>query len=253
MRLTSKSLLLGIILSALLASSVLGGSLDHNFQQGNELYSNGEFHQAAAEYEMVLQAGYQSPELYFNLGNAYFRDGNLGLAIKNYIKARRLSPRDDDIKANLEFARKYAIDKIELNEQTIILDYISDFFNSFSLTEISWLTAGLYLILIASLFAGVLYKWIPMPTPLLTVIIVFFVIGATFPGVKLDRDVLNRNGVITTDQIDIKNGPGDDYKTQFTAHAGLVFNIEREESGYYLVNFENRLKGWIDKSAVAEI
>jgi tetratricopeptide (TPR) repeat protein len=232
---------------------VLSGTLDYNFKKGNEFYTNGKYVEAAREYEMVIAGGYESAELYYNLGNSYFREGQLGLAIMNYIRAQRLDPGDDDIKANLEFARQFAIDKIEISEETILLDYINGLFNSFTLNGITWLTLALYVITLAIVLIRFIYCRYHIPTPVFVLSLILFVVGAIFTGVKLDRDVLTRQGVVLVQQADVKNGPGEDFNTKFTAHAGLVFKIEQEEAGYYWVNFENRLKGWIPKSVAAEI
>lgn len=235
------------------ASPAVAGSFDHNFEQGNRFYTEGDLGKAIEEYEKILAAGYHSPELYYNLGNAYFRQGQLGLAIMNYIRGRRLDPRDDDIRANLEFARQFAIDKIEVTEETIILEYINRFFDSFSLNEITWLAAILYVMTAACLLIRFIYRWYHIPTPLIIAVLVLFLASGVFTGVKLDRDILTRKGVVLAQQAEVRSGPGEDFSAKFTAHAGLIFNIEREEAGYYWVNFENRLKGWIGKAVAGEI
>ncbi|MCK5127471.1 MAG: tetratricopeptide repeat protein [candidate division Zixibacteria bacterium] len=237
----------------LFTSLLIAGTLDHNFETGNDYYSNGDYKGAIAEYEKVIQAGYQSPELYYNLGNSYFREGLLGQAIGNYIRAKRLDPRDDDIEANLSFARKFAIDKMEVTEETVFFEYINRFFDSFSLKESTWLSGILLIILISVIITSRIYRRIHIASPFLVLLIVVFATSSIITGVKLDRDVLTRTGVVIFEQIEVQNGPGEDYNVQFTAHAGLICKIEREESGYYLVNFENRLKGWISTKAVSEI
>jgi tetratricopeptide (TPR) repeat protein len=234
-------------------SRALSVTLDYNFDKGNELYSAGDYAGAAGEYEKVISAGYESAELYYNLGNAYFREGQLGLAIANYIRAQRLDPGDEDIAANLEFARQFTIDKIEVSEETIVLDYIDRFFNSFTLNGIAWITAVLYVLTMTIILLRFVYRRFHIATPVFVLILSLFTVGAVFTGVKLDRDVLTRQGVVVDQQADVKNGPGENFNTKFTAHAGLVFEIEQEEAGYYWVNFENRLKGWIPKSVAVEI
>jgi uncharacterized protein YgiM (DUF1202 family) len=92
-----------------------------------------------------------------------------------------------------------------------------------------------------------------MPMPIFLAVLALFILAAVFTVVKIDRDVLTRKGVVLADQAEVKSGPGEDFKTKFTAHAGLTFNIERVEADYYWVNFENRLKGWIYKQAATEI
>ena len=75
------------------------------FDQVNKLYEEGKFTEAAAAYEKMLRQGQDSPALYFNLGNALFKAGQVGRAVLNYRLAGRLAPRDPDIRANLKFAR----------------------------------------------------------------------------------------------------------------------------------------------------
>lgn len=249
-----KALLIILLLCCFLpVASSAASSLDHNIEQGNKYYTDGDLQAAIAEYEKVITAGYESAQLYYNLGNAYFRDGQLGLAIMNYVRAKRLAPRDEDIQANLEFAHRFAVDRIEVTEQTIVLDFINKFFDSFTLNEITVIAAVLYVLTMCLLLLRFIYRKIYIPMPVFSVVVLLFIIAAVFTGVKVDRDVLVRQGVVLVQETEIKSGPGEDFNTKFSVHAGLMFNIEREEAGYYWVNFENRLKGWIQKSAAAEI
>ena len=75
------------------------------FDQANKLYEEGKFSEAAAAYDKMLEQGEAAPALYFNLGNALFKAGQVGRAVLNYRLAERLAPRDPDIRANLKFAR----------------------------------------------------------------------------------------------------------------------------------------------------
>src|SRR5215468_6877297 len=75
------------------------------FFRANHLYADGRYADAAAEYEHVLESGVASANLYFNLGNAYLKAGDVGRAVLAYERARRLAPGDPDVRANLAFAR----------------------------------------------------------------------------------------------------------------------------------------------------
>lgn len=75
------------------------------FEEANRLYEQAKYEEAAAAYLKILDGGVVSPAIYFNLGNAYFKSGQLGRAIVSYRKAQRLAPRDPDIRANLQFVR----------------------------------------------------------------------------------------------------------------------------------------------------
>src|SRR5688500_8636546 len=76
-----------------------------DFESANRLYEKGDYAGAAAGYQSVVQSGKASAEVYFNLGNAHFKNGQIGKAIASYRRAQELTPRDPDIRANLNFAR----------------------------------------------------------------------------------------------------------------------------------------------------
>ena len=82
-------------------------------QSGNTFYQKENYEAAAKEYESVLENGYESAPLYYNLGNSYFRLNELGKAILNYEKALKLEPGDEDVIYNLRIAEARTIDKIQ--------------------------------------------------------------------------------------------------------------------------------------------
>jgi len=82
--------------------------LNRVFEQAAEAYNAGEVEQAIALYRQLLERGYYSDALFFNLGNAYFKNGSPGRAILHYRRASYLSPRDPDIEANSQFALESA-------------------------------------------------------------------------------------------------------------------------------------------------
>jgi tetratricopeptide (TPR) repeat protein len=76
------------------------------FDRANRLYEEGKYTDAIQAYQALQDQSLTSPALFFNLGNAYFKSGQIGRAIANYRLAQRLAPRDPDIRANLRFARQ---------------------------------------------------------------------------------------------------------------------------------------------------
>ena len=82
------------------------------FDEGNRRYQEGDYTGAVELYERILESGLESGELHYNLGNAWFRLGEIGPAILHYERARRIMPRDDDLEANLELARSLTVDRV---------------------------------------------------------------------------------------------------------------------------------------------
>ena len=103
--------LLAAVLLGLLTPAVCAGQ-DAFLDEGNQRYHEGDFDGALASYVQILDSGLESGELYYNIGNTYFKLSNLGPAILYYERARRLMPGDDDLLANLELARSLTIDDV---------------------------------------------------------------------------------------------------------------------------------------------
>ena len=82
------------------------------FDEGNRRYREGDYAGAVELYGRILESGVESGELHYNLGNAWFRLGELGPAILHYERARRIMPRDDDLGTNLELARSLTVDQV---------------------------------------------------------------------------------------------------------------------------------------------
>lgn len=106
---------------ALLAATALGLPVPPSplsaqqalFDEGNRLYQEGDFSAAAASYSAVLEGGFESAEVYYNLGNAHFRLGDVAHAVLNYERAARLDPANEDIRANLALVTRMLQDRIE--------------------------------------------------------------------------------------------------------------------------------------------
>ncbi|MBL7471898.1 tetratricopeptide repeat protein [Robertkochia sediminum] len=88
------------------------------FETGNELYNQGEYQAAIDTYKEILAAGEHSPEVYFNMGNAYYKMDRIAPSILYYEKALFLDPDDEDVKVNLAYARNMTIDDIDALPKT---------------------------------------------------------------------------------------------------------------------------------------
>ncbi len=108
-----KKLAIIILLFISLGLYAASPQLQQIISRANDLYARKQYDSALVLYKSVLQKGWQAPELYYNIGNVYFRKGNLPEAIVFYERAYRLDPANDKIKHNLLFARQFVQDKFE--------------------------------------------------------------------------------------------------------------------------------------------
>ena len=127
---------LWICLLSLISLPVLAQSVTATFDNANKLYEQGKFAEAAALYEKLLQSGHVADALYFNMGNAFFKGGQIGRAIAAYVQAQRIAPRDPDVRANLQFARN------QVQGPTFLPERFSRWLGKLTLNEWTWLAAG---------------------------------------------------------------------------------------------------------------
>ena len=114
---------------------------------GNDLLSSAEkaydsknYKEAIIDYEKLLASGFKSYQLYFNLGNSYYRDKQLGKAIYHYELARKLDPNDEDVRINLGIAAAKTVDKIDSKENFFIAAVKTNVLASFDTHGWAWLS-----------------------------------------------------------------------------------------------------------------
>src|SRR3954470_2052187 len=93
--------------------SLFGNDL---LQQADKTYDSRKYGEAIQCYEKLISEGFKAHQLYFNLGNAYYRDGQIGKAIYNYELALKMEPNDEDVRINLGIAASKTIDKVDSKE-----------------------------------------------------------------------------------------------------------------------------------------
>ena len=240
-----------LIILLLLPAGLFAG-VDDDFRAAISLYDQGKFGESATSFQGIIDKGYSSPQLFYNAGCAYYKAGRIGLAIANFRRAERLSPEDADIKANLEFARLYTVDKIEADQKGIFQSQIDNVLNVLSPNQYFLIS----LLALAAIFALLALKRMGKvnigSTTIAGLSLVVVLSGAAMVFV-LQHNFLTEEGVITVEQTEIMSGPGSDFELQFEAHEGLMFQILESRPDYYLALFANQLKGWVRRSDVVTI
>ena len=144
--------LLALLLMLPLGAGAAESYPDSLWKAGVDAYSAGQWDQAAADWTDLTATGLRSKELYYNLGNAWFKAGQIAPAILNYERALRLDPSDSDVRYNLEFARAQTQDRIDEVPEFILKTWTRKL--SYLLSSNAW--AGLSLFLLALTLALVL-------------------------------------------------------------------------------------------------
>lgn len=240
-----------VLLLLLLPVTVFGGAAE-DFANAVSLYDQGQFQNSAGAFQSIIDKGYSSPELFYNAGCAYYKAGEIGLAIANFRRAERLSPDDEDIKANLQYARLYTVDKFEDRTEGLSNVVIARVLNALSPNQYFLISV----LLIALIFGMLILKRLGKMNVGATTLSIIAVLAIVCAGAMvwvLQNNYLLEEGVIIVEQTEIMSGPGDDFELQFEGHEGLTFQILESRPDYFLGLFANQLKGWVKRSDVVTI
>ena len=219
------------------------------FDEGNRLYREGDYAGAVESYERILESGFESGELHYNLGNAWFRLGAIGPAILHYERARRVMPRDGDLAANLELARAQTVDRItplpgfwlfrvarwwvDLLSRPALLAVVT----------LAWLTAMTALILAAAGRGDSLLVWSRRVAASAGVVTLVFGLGLVARELDVGRP---DEAVIMAEEAAVHSAPSDDQELLiFTVHEGTRVRVERRSDAWVEIVLDDGKVGWV--------
>ena len=226
------------------------------FNKANQLYEEGKYEESIAEYERVVNSGIENGYVYYNLGNAYFKNKRLGRAILSFERAKRLLPRDEDIRANLEYLKLLKVDKIETSKPGWIAQLVIGLHNLFSLVEMTVIVWILYVILCTKIIVFILSQSPKLRSAVLHIggiILALLILTGTSLFVKIQAAESTKTAIVMTTEADARSGPGDEYTKMFTLHEGTEVKIRQSREGWHLISIPGGKGGWIEAEVVERI
>ncbi len=249
------ALALGVLFSALSFEKAFADETPEElFQRANTEYDSTGYIEAIADYNKILARGQESPELYYNLGNTYFESGDLGHAILNYLRAQRLDPTDDDIRANLDYARSFVTIQLEGVELNPVTEFFSALTGRASLALWGWLTTCALFLLCGVL----LYRIVDGASSALIqsgaiALFVIFVALTSLTTFKYRHEFAADRAVVTIPEVAVTDRPSKDGDVEFKAAAGLEVVIRERSGNFALALFANKRQGWITTDALERL
>lgn len=224
---------------------------------GAASYKAGDFTSAAEAWQNCVDNGFQSGDLFYNLGNAYFRKGHLGLSILNYERALRIDPANEDYLYNLKFARSLTKDKQEsAEEENPILEFLFRAHHFFSMTEQLYAIIGLVWLIVALNIFRILSRGAKAKTAFsLSVIPVAILLGvfACSAGYKVYREKTHSEGIVIVDSADITSGPSNKAQTLNMLSEGTSVEILGIKDGWAHVRLGEKINGFAKASELGII
>jgi tetratricopeptide (TPR) repeat protein len=251
-----KNLIKILIFSFLIINVISASQIDDLMKKGNDAYQNAKYQDAITDYENLVKDGYEGVSLYYNLGNAYYKDGKLGYAILYYEKALRLSPNDDDIQHNLAIANAKTLDRINTLPKFFIFQWWESLLAFFSVKGWTYFT---YILFILILVAAGIYFFIKNPLVQRysffggLAILVLFILSVVMLAININRDLNVKNGIIIAQVVSAKLSPDTKSNDAFVIHEGLKVKMEDKVDNWVEVRLNDGKIGWLPENDVAQI
>lgn len=219
-------------------------------------YASKRYTEAIANYESILEQGYESAALYYNLGNAYFNINDLPAAILNYERARVLSPRDPDIEFNLSIANSMIPDKIESVPEIFYVRWWKSLRDSFNLYTWTVISLGVFMLLVISAGFFILSRQMALRRAAFWLGIVFILLSAAgFATTYSKYDIQSKHlyAIVFDPTITVKSSPNQSGKDLFVIHEGTKVFIMEEINGWCNIRIANGSDGWLPSSSIVRI
>ena len=223
--------------------------------EGNQAYTEGDLERALNRYQAARDAGVDDPVLHYNLGNVHARRGELGLALANYERARRLAPRDQDIAANTIRVRRQLRD-LELagDDMPLFIGQIVDTVRRLTLDQWGMLT----LVLTWCLASAVALAWSRERFGDLlrrvTLLLVAAVLGAAaVTGWRWHGEQVVDLAMVAVPEATVHSGPAVSFPTIFQVHDGLPVILRGEREGWVRITLGGDWQGWLPAESVVPV
>lgn len=242
-----------LIVLVFLFANAFSKDLGQNFDKANNYYNNSRYSESIRIYESILDEGWESSNLYFNLGNSYFRQNQIGQSIWAYNKALKMDPRNEDLIKNLSIAEAKIKDRIILPDEFYFVKVYGNFKSRYTLKE--WLLFGGVIMLftvisflISEFYVIKIFKIVSlMKILMLLTITVHIVILDKF----FDENNDNKIGIIIDNQVKAFSGPfyGDN-SILFNLNEGTEVKIKQSQKKWVEIILMDGKSAWITSNKI---
>jgi len=251
-----KCLLLLLLFGSIPLLKAQPAALQDSLAKGNQLYTSGKYADAVKSYEYVAGKGFESFELYYNLGNALYKSNNITFAILNYERALRLNPKNEDARFNLEMAKKQVVDNIDLLPEPGFLRWWHELISSRPVDK--WGTHSLvsffvFLLLFALFLFATSIRNKQLTFWLAVITLAYSLLTFSFGSSQRSKLVNHNSGVITERSVRMKGSPSETGTELFILHEGLSVQITDKLGDWIEIRLADGNKGWLKESSLIRI
>ena len=245
-----------VLVFLFLSTVVFSQTADELFATANDLYKNGQYQEAIDTYERINEFDVESEDIYFNLGNSYYKLNRIAPSIYNYEKALKINPIHEDARINLEFTNRMALDAIEVLPKTIFQKFSENIIYKF--TYETWAIIGVVLSFLGALLFLLYHfsytsskKLFYFNTSILSAILL--IVSMVFAFQAYDFEENTKTAIIFESVTDIKNAPTFNSDTVFQLHEGTKVEVLDVIDDWKKIKLVDGKIGWIVAENLKEI
>jgi tetratricopeptide (TPR) repeat protein len=218
------------------------------YNTANNEFNSGDYSKSAARYQTLIDSGYKESEVYFNLGNSYFRLNNIPMAILNFERAKKLNPNDDDIEFNLKIANLKIVDKFEPVPKVFFVEWYEIMIQLMYSGSWGILTVAscwvFFISIVLLLFAKL--SGLRKSITLLAFISLLAIFVSGFLGYKaFMNENSDKQAIIFNPSVYVKSAPDPGSNDLFILHEGTKVTLTESIDNWLRIKLENGNIGWI--------
>ncbi len=236
--------------------NVFGVNLDSLVVKANNEYNQGLYDSALITYQNILDLGYESGELYYNIGNAYYKNNDIASAILFFEKAKKLLPNDDNINYNLSIANSMIVDKIEKVPVLFYENWWNFFYNMMDANTwaiLSLIVTSLFVVSVGMFILSSSRRNRKLSFYLAVLLLLFTITTTSLAYQKYLHSIDNNEGIVFTPSITVKSSPTQNAVDLFVIHEGTKVKIIDRIDNWVEIKIRNGSIGWLPRNSIKEI
>lgn len=237
-----------VLIILLSVSFIKAQDLETLMKTGNDFFQAKQYNEAIESYEAIIKQGYLSGDLFYNLGNSYFRIGEIGKAILYFEKALKIEPGNDDAAYNLKIANSRTTDKIQEIPPLFFIKWWNILLSTFTSTSWQIIIFVFYILLLTCIALYFLVRNLQVQKysfifGVLNGFVVFLAVILFFAS--LSRESSNDYGILLQSVATAKISPDNQSNDAFVIHEGIKFRIEDEVNNWVKIKLSDGKIGWL--------
>jgi len=226
------------------------------WEKANAFYTTEEYQKAIGIYLQILNSGEESARLYFNLGNAYYKVGDMNNAILYYERAKLLAPNDEDIAFNLKMANQYVVTSIDELPKPFFMRWKQSVIDLYPADTWSYISIAAFILFLVLLGLFIFSKTVSIRRISFWIgilAVIFSGFTFSFAARQKKNTVIRNHAIVFCPRVTVKSSPSDSGTDLFLIYEGLKVQITDSLSTWKEIKLADGNEGWLPDSCIVRI